>query len=70
MFIKLHKQLTFFTMIFLKFQPITTPHPVPRPNHVGCVQANGRLVQHTAHALQVVAELGGQADALRLAAGN
>ena len=30
------------------------------------VQANGGLVQHVAHALQVAAQLRGQADALRL----
>ena len=35
---------------------------------VAWMQADGRLVQHVAHALQVAAELRGQADALRFAA--
>jgi hypothetical protein len=35
---------------------------------VARVQADGGLVQHVAHALQVAAQLRGQADALRLAA--
>ena len=37
---------------------------------VARVQADGGLVEHVAHALQVGAELRGQADALRLAAGQ
>ncbi|NZA02359.1 hypothetical protein H0I39_12400 [Ottowia beijingensis] len=35
---------------------------------VACMQSDGRLVEHVAHALQVAAQLRRQADALRLAA--
>ena len=35
---------------------------------VACMQADGGFVEHVAHALQVAAQLGGQADALGFAA--
>ena len=43
---------------------------VEQPRVVARVQADRRLVEHVADAAQVAAELGGEADALRLAAGQ
>ena len=53
--------------IALGAQPVQR---VEQRHVVARVQADGGLVEHVAHALQVRAELRGEADALRLAAGQ